>query len=112
MKIAEIFPSLQGEGRLEGMPSIFIRTSGCNLRCQWCDTDYASWNPEGRQQSVADILEGVERFPERHVVVTGGEPLLAPEIEELCAGLRERCIMSQLRRPPRCSSPLRAILPA
>ena len=88
MRIAEIFYSIQGEGRLTGVPSVFVRTSGCNLRCWFCDTPYTSWEPEGEERSVADILGAVDSFNSRHVVVTGGEPLLALDIEELCAGLR------------------------
>jgi len=90
MRIAEIFYSIQGEGRLTGVPSAFIRTSGCNLRCTWCDSDYTSWNPEGESLTVDAILGNVVSFPTRHIVVTGGEPLIAAEIEELCIGLRER----------------------
>jgi 7-carboxy-7-deazaguanine synthase len=90
MKIAEIFYSIQGEGRLTGVPSVFVRTSGCNLRCAWCDSDYTSWRSDGEKYSVAEVLDRVGAFPMRHVVVTGGEPLIAPGIEELCAGLRER----------------------
>ena len=59
MRIAEIFHSIQGEGLLAGVPSIFIRTSGCNLRCDWCDTPYASWKPEGPEMSVQEILEKI-----------------------------------------------------
>ena len=88
MRISEIFYSIQGEGRLVGTPSIFIRTSGCNLRCVWCDTPYTSWRPEGREQSVSDILRDVRKYPARHVVLAGGEPLLAPEIEELTEELK------------------------
>lgn len=88
MRLAEIFYSVQGEGELTGVPSIFIRTSGCNLRCAWCDTPYASWNPEGKEQSVAEILEEVNRHPTDFVVVTGGEPMIAKGIHELTAGLR------------------------
>jgi len=88
MRIAEIFYSIQGEGRLLGMPSVFIRTSGCNLRCVWCDTPYTSWRPEGRDWNVRKILREVRKYPARHVVVTGGEPLLAPEIEELAKELK------------------------
>jgi len=88
MRIAEIFYSIQGEGRLLGMPSVFIRTSGCNLRCVWCDTPYTSWRPEGRGWNVKAILREVHKYPARHVVVTGGEPLLAPEIEELAKELK------------------------
>ncbi len=88
MRIAEIFFSIQGEGRLTGVPSVFIRTSGCNLRCQWCDTPYASWQPEGNEMSVVEILTVVEKHPTRFCVVTGGEPMVAKGINELLAGLR------------------------
>jgi 7-carboxy-7-deazaguanine synthase len=89
MRVAEIFYSIQGEGRLAGVPSAFVRTSGCNLRCHFCDTDFTSWHPEGEPMSVADVLARLRGFPARHVVVTGGEPLIAPDIEELCAALRQ-----------------------
>jgi 7-carboxy-7-deazaguanine synthase len=87
MKIAEIFYSVQGEGILVGVPSVFIRTSGCNLRCAWCDTPYTSWNPEGRELSIAAILEEARRYPARHAVVTGGEPMLFDEVIELTKAL-------------------------
>src|SRR5437660_5052446 len=90
MRIAEIFHSVQGEGRLAGVPSVFVRTSGCNLRCWFCDSGYTSWEPEGDNLTVAEILARIGQFPPRHVVVTGGEPLIAPEIEELCTALRQR----------------------
>jgi len=73
-----------------GMPSVFVRTSGCNLRCAWCDTPYTSWRPEGDDWRVERILEEVDKYPARHVVVTGGEPMIAREIIELSSGLRER----------------------
>jgi 7-carboxy-7-deazaguanine synthase len=88
VQIAEIFYSIQGEGRLLGTPSLFIRTSGCNLRCVWCDTPYTSWAPEGKKWSVREILNEVAKYAGRPVVVTGGEPLLAAEIEELTAQLK------------------------
>jgi len=88
VKISEIFYSVQGEGVLVGTPSIFVRTSGCNLRCVWCDTPYTSWTPEGSEQTVEAILEEARRYPARHAVVTGGEPMIAPEIAGLTAGLR------------------------
>ncbi len=88
MKISEIFYSVQGEGMLVGTPSVFVRTSGCNLRCVWCDTPYTSWAHEGAEQPVESILEAVRRYPARHAVVTGGEPMIAPEIAELTEGLR------------------------
>ncbi|HXI41337.1 MAG TPA: 7-carboxy-7-deazaguanine synthase QueE [Bryobacteraceae bacterium] len=90
MKIAEIFHSLQGEGSLVGVPSVFVRTSGCNLRCAWCDTPYTSWQPEGEEQSIDAILTKVASYPSKHAVVTGGEPLIAPGIVELTEGLRAR----------------------
>jgi 7-carboxy-7-deazaguanine synthase len=90
MRIADIFYSIQGEGLLAGVPSAFVRTSGCNLRCGYCDTPYTSWEPEGESLSVGQILDAIASFATRHVVVTGGEPLIAPEIEALCSRLRER----------------------
>ena len=90
MLISETFYSLQGEGELTGVPSVFVRTSGCNLRCAWCDTPYASWNPEGEQRSVAQIVAAVRSHAAaRHVVLTGGEPMIAKGIHELAARLRE-----------------------
>ena len=92
MKIAEIFYSLQGEGSLVGVPSVFVRSSGCNLRCSWCDTPYTSWQPEGEERTPASIVAEVERYPARHVVVTGGEPMIAPEIVALTEMLRDKHI--------------------
>ena len=90
MKIAEIFYSIQGEGMLVGVPSIFVRTSGCNLRCTWCDTPYTSWQPEGEMLSVDEIMERVTAFKApSHVVVTGGEPMIAPEVGMLTCRLRQ-----------------------
>ncbi len=90
MKIAEIFHSIQGEGSLVGVPSVFIRTSGCNLRCSWCDTPYTSWQPQGEERSLDQILEQVESYSARHAVVTGGEPMIAPEIVTLTERLHAR----------------------
>jgi 7-carboxy-7-deazaguanine synthase len=90
MKIADLFFSIQGEGRLAGVPSAFVRLTGCNLRCSWCDTPYTSWQPEGQRQSLSEILSRLSGFPGRHVVITGGEPLLSPEVVPLCTALRER----------------------
>ena len=90
MKIAELFYSIQGEGSLVGVPSVFIRTSGCNLRCSWCDTPYTSWQPEGTDLELDQILDEVAAHPARHVVVTGGEPMIAPDIVALTGRLRER----------------------
>lgn len=88
--ISEIFYSIQGEGRLLGAPSAFIRTSGCNLRCGWCDTPYTSWKPQGEEWSIGEILTEIKKHPSPYVVVTGGEPLLAPEIEELTRRLKKK----------------------
>jgi 7-carboxy-7-deazaguanine synthase len=88
MRIAEIFHSVQGEGALLGVPSVFVRTSGCNLRCSWCDTPYTSWRPEGDSFTVAEIMTQLKAYPSRYAVVTGGEPLIAADVEELCLALR------------------------
>ena len=88
MKIAEIFYSLQGEGTLLGVPSVFVRTSGCNLRCSWCDTPYTSWTPEGTEMSNAAIVDEVHKYPSRHVVITGGEPMLFAPVVELTQQLK------------------------
>jgi 7-carboxy-7-deazaguanine synthase len=88
MRIAEVFYSIQGEGKLAGVPSVFVRASGCNLRCTWCDTPYASWTPEGEDVPVDRIVEQVRAHPARHVVITGGEPLIMPDVADLCAALR------------------------
>ncbi len=77
MRISEIFHSIQGEGELTGVPSVFVRTSGCNLRCSWCDTPYASWNPEGEEMAIEAIAERVLAYSCSHVVLTGGEPMVA-----------------------------------
>ncbi|MDE3195002.1 MAG: 7-carboxy-7-deazaguanine synthase QueE [Acidobacteriota bacterium] len=90
MKIAEIFYSVQGEGGLVGVPSIFIRTSGCNLRCAWCDTPYTSWHPEGEDLPIDEILRRAAKYAgARHVVLTGGEPMIAPGIVELSQRFRD-----------------------
>ena len=79
MRIAEIFRSIQGEGRLTGVESVFVRASGCNLRCRYCDTPYASWTPEGEDLSVAEILDRVEQLragpPPAFLEAENGSPL-------------------------------------
>ncbi len=94
MLISEIYVSRQGEGRLTGTPSVFVRTSGCNLRCGFCDTPFTSWNPEGQQMELGEIVAQVagsedDGNPVRHVVLTGGEPMLARGIESLCRQLAQ-----------------------
>src|SRR5688572_11943598 len=90
MRLAELFHSIQGEGKLTGVPSVFVRASGCNLRCGWCDTPYASWDPEGENVPVDEIVNRVAQFDCKHVVITGGEPLIMPDIVELCDALKSR----------------------
>ncbi|HLQ45351.1 MAG TPA: 7-carboxy-7-deazaguanine synthase QueE [Planctomycetaceae bacterium] len=87
MRIAEVYSSLQGEGQFAGTPSVFVRTTGCNLRCWFCDTPFTSWKPEGPQVSVADLLRQATAFGLEHVVLTGGEPLLQPDCVPFCDAL-------------------------
>ncbi len=88
MKIADLFYSIQGEGALVGVPSAFVRLTGCNLRCHWCDTPYTSWKPMGEEMSLERILEEVRAFDTHHVVVTGGEPMLFQEVVALTRAFR------------------------
>jgi 7-carboxy-7-deazaguanine synthase len=88
VRIAEIFFSIQGEGEFSGTPSVFVRTTGCNLRCWFCDTPYTSFRPEGDQREWSEVLRAVLDFDCRHVVLTGGEPLLQPQIVPLSRALR------------------------
>jgi 7-carboxy-7-deazaguanine synthase len=74
---------------LVGVPSVFVRLSGCNLRCKWCDTPYASWAPEGEEMMLGPILAEVRRYWATHVVVTGGEPMIAPMVAVLTQKLKE-----------------------
>ena len=95
--LSEIFVSIQGEGRYLGSPSIFVRSSGCNLHCRWentlCDTPYASWEAERNPRCVAEIVRRVRELMQehphvRHAVLTGGEPLLQKALDQLAAELR------------------------
>ena len=98
VRIAETFISVQGEGKLAGVPSWFCRVSGCNLRCTWCDTPYASWNPEGPTRDVEDLVtEATARLNPggggggvRHAVLTGGEPMLFDAMARLGRELASR----------------------
>lgn len=91
LRVTEIFYSLQGESRPAGIPTAFIRLTGCPLRCRYCDTEYAFHG--GRQMPIADILVEIEKFGARYVCVTGGEPLAQPN----CLNLLSRLADSGLR---------------
>ncbi len=88
IRICEIYASNQGEGLLTGTPSVFVRTSGCNLRCWFCDTPFASWKPEGPHLSVDEVLTKILALDVPHVVITGGEPMIHRPLIELCQALR------------------------
>ncbi|MXR52273.1 radical SAM protein [Halovenus sp. WSH3] len=90
LPINELFVSLQGEGKLAGVPSVFVRTSGCNLRCWFCDSYHTSWEPTGSWLTVEEIIEEVEGFDADHVVLTGGEPMIHDEAMSLLGELGER----------------------
>ena len=81
MKVNEIFFSIQGESTFVGLPCVFIRLASCNLRCSYCDTEYAFG--EGDEKSVSEILETIGRYPARLVLVTGGEPMLQESVHDL-----------------------------
>lgn len=85
LRITEIFNSLQGETSTVGLPTVFVRLTGCPLRCVYCDTAYAFSG--GEQMSLASILEAVGQYPSRHVTVTGGEPLAQPNALKLLTAL-------------------------
>ena len=85
MKINEVFYSIQGEGKWSGLPNIFIRTTGCNLRCSFCDTKYAY--DDGKEMNIEEILNNISKYPCKYVCLTGGEPLLQNEIVELIDNL-------------------------
>ena len=90
MKYSEIFYSIQGEGQLIGYPSVFFRTSYCNLRCIWCDTPYTSWEPEDKDISVEDAVDAILAHNCKQVVITGGEPFMQPkDLTILCRRLRQ-----------------------
>ena len=79
MRINEIFTSIQGEGFFTGVPAVFVRTSGCNLQCSFCDTDHQ----DGEEMSIETILKEVEKSNIHHIVITGGEPTIQPELSQL-----------------------------
>jgi 7-carboxy-7-deazaguanine synthase len=88
VKTAEVYRSFQGEGFLTGTLCTFVRASGCNLRCWFCDTPYTSWTSEGEDLAVEEILDQVARHDTPYVVLTGGEPMLFSELVPLAAALR------------------------
>ena len=83
MRVNEIFYSLQGEGFLAGAPSVFIRLAGCPLRCRWCDTKYAWDQTAGAHYSIEKIVQTVQQWPSKHIVITGGEPMINQELAQL-----------------------------
>lgn len=85
LRVSEIFYSLQGEARTAGLPTVFIRLTGCPLRCRYCDTEYAFSG--GERKTIAKILESVAQHGARYVTVTGGEPLAQPAVQTLLTGL-------------------------
>lgn len=89
LRVSEVFTSIQGEGLHTGVRSTFIRLTGCNLRCWFCDTPETSWSPAGEWLTVEEIVRHVEREGCEHVVVTGGEPLLQPDVVTLTEQLQQ-----------------------
>ncbi len=87
MKINELFVSIQGESSYAGLPCAFVRLTGCNLRCRYCDTQYAY--DEGDERTIEDVMDAVKRMPAGLVEITGGEPLLQPEAHVLVATLAD-----------------------
>ena len=88
MRINEIFYSLQGEGFLAGMPSVFIRLAGCPLRCRWCDTKYAWDEQAGCDYDIPEVVQAVQQFKTGFVVITGGEPMLNSSLPQLVNDLK------------------------
>ena len=88
MKVNEIFYSIQGESSFSGRPCVFIRLTACNLRCSYCDTEYAF--QDGKELSVGEIMEVVTALPSRLALITGGEPMLQPSVHELFRALLDR----------------------
>ena len=88
LRVTEIFHSLQGESRPAGLPTVFVRLTGCPLRCAWCDTEYAFHG--GEKLAVDDIVEQVGRYDTRDICVTGGEPLAQPNCLSLLSELCDR----------------------
>jgi 7-carboxy-7-deazaguanine synthase len=88
MIVNEIFYSLQGEGFLAGVPSVFVRLAGCPLRCRWCDTKYAWTEDAGQDRTIVDIIDAVCKHHCRFVVITGGEPMIHSQLRPLTQELK------------------------
>lgn len=88
IKINEIFFSIQGEGKWTGIPNIFLRTTGCNLRCTYCDTKYAYL--DGKEMKIEDILVKIKKYPCKKICITGGEPLLQEDLNNLIKKLMKK----------------------
>ena len=88
MIINEIFYSIQGEGSLAGVPSVFVRLAGCPLRCKWCDTKYALGEDAGKEYSIEELFGELAKYPAHHIVITGGEPFVCEELGELCSAMK------------------------
>ena len=88
MIVNEIFYSLQGEGFLAGVPSVFVRLAGCPLRCRWCDTKYAWEEDAGRDCTIVEIVETVSKYNCKFVVITGGEPMMDLQVRQLAKELK------------------------
>ena len=88
MRVNETFYSLQGEGFLAGVPSVFLRLAGCPLRCRWCDTKYAWDQRAGQDYTIAEIVKTVQQWPCKFVVITGGEPMINSDLPKLVQQLK------------------------
>ncbi len=111
MKFSELFYTIQGEGKLSGVPSVFLRTSYCNLRCDFCDTPYTSWNPENKDINVEKAVEIITSYACKHVVVTGGEPFIqTKELTELCRQLSKHALHITLETNATIFAPVAAHL--
>ncbi len=89
MRVSEIFYSLQGEGFLAGVPSVFVRLAGCPLRCRWCDTKYGWDETAGSHYSIEKIVRAVEQYQSKFVVLTGGEPMINSDLPQLVEKLKK-----------------------
>jgi 7-carboxy-7-deazaguanine synthase len=94
MKVNELFYSIQGEGSFAGLPTIFLRTTECNLRCSYCDSTYAY--EKGTEMTIEEILKMIKKYPCKNLCITGGEPLLQPDIPTLLDRLLQKKFMIQL----------------